>query len=1045
MKVIHLADIHWRGLSRHEEYKESFIDFFKKARSLNPDIIYIGGDIVHSKTQGISPEVIESLCWWFTEMAKICPVHVILGNHDGLILNKHRQDAITPIVNALNNPNIYLYKDSGVYPIQGTDFEWCVYSCFDEDGWPDVKPTDDKISIGLFHGAVVGSKTDIDWSIEGEVDEKFFSGCDFVMLGDIHKMQYLDEEKRIAYPGSTIQQNYGEDTGKGFLFWEIESKDKFTSKFYEVYHGRPFITIDWNENVENTVKEAEKHRDKTRFRIRSNKPLTQVDIDLLYKRIKEEKKATEIVFKCDYKVDSKIISDGKDSFSKENLRDTTTHKQLMRNYFKNSGMSNDELKSIEDLVSKYMSQITHKDSSLRNVRWGLKSLKFDNTFAYGKNNIINFDNLNGITGIFGKNRRGKSSIVGTLAYCLYNTTDRGSIKNIHVVNSRKPFCKAEVSFVSNGKNYIVERSTVKHHTRKGAVYASTGLNLKLVDSEGNEIQDLNGEQRRETEKALRGLVGTSDDFLLTSLASQGEMNTFIKEKATSRKLILSKFLDLTVFEMIHDLAKEDCSDLKSQVKNFPLVNWESEIELKSELLKEEKSLISGINNEIKEKRSRLQELKIRLATRPDSDIVSKEEVELQLLTVKEIEKNTNEIVEKISKFKERKEEKSKLVSKIDEVTNEFPLSEIMEKIESQKSLEDAIVGLDYELEKQSILLADIKKSIEKLKSVPCGDSFPTCRFIKDSHKNKRKIEDQIKTVENLKSQLKASKKVLKNIVSENNQERIEKYNALLSKLSKEKIIITKIELDIHQNQMELDNTNKKLKNEKKILSNLSLRCVSDDGDSETLKIKRKISEFSNTILDLDKKRMSSAEKIGKIESNINQLKKDYKKYEKISKKMKLYNSFIGAVSKNGIPRQIISSQLPVINSEISKILQGVTGFTVTLESEENSNSMDIYIDYGDSKRIIELASGMEKMMASLAIRVALIKISSLPKSDILIIDEGFGALDSSNIEVCSRLLESLKKWFKNIIIISHVDAIKDAVDNVIEVSWKNTNAKVIYE
>ena len=49
--------------------------------------------------------------------------------------------------------------------------------------------------------------------------------------------------------------------------------------------------------------------------------------------------------------------------------------------------------------------------------------------------------------------------------------------------------------------------------------------------------------------------------------------------------------------------------------------------------------------------------------------------------------------------------------------------------------------------------------------------------------------------------------------------------------------------------------------------------------------------------------------------------------------------------------------------------------------------MDIYINYGDSRRIIECASGMEKMISSLAIRVALINVSSLPKSDILILDD----------------------------------------------------------
>ena len=117
MKIIHIADVHFRGLSRHDEYIRAFRDFFEKASKLNPDVIYVGGDIVHSKTQGISPELIDVLSWWFTNLADIAPTHVILGNHDGLILNKDRQDAITPIIKALNNPDIHLYKQSGTYPI----------------------------------------------------------------------------------------------------------------------------------------------------------------------------------------------------------------------------------------------------------------------------------------------------------------------------------------------------------------------------------------------------------------------------------------------------------------------------------------------------------------------------------------------------------------------------------------------------------------------------------------------------------------------------------------------------------------------------------------------------------------------------------------------------------------------------------------------------------------------------------------------------------------------------------------------------------------
>ena len=136
--------------------------------------------------------------------------------------------------------------------------------------------------------------------------------------------------------------------------------------------------------------------------------------------------------------------------------------------------------------------------------------------------------------------------------------------------------------------------------------------------------------------------------------------------------------------------------------------------------------------------------------------------------------------------------------------------------------------------------------------------------------------------------------------------------------------------------------------------------------------------------------------------------------------------------------------LPAINKEISKILAGVVGFTVDIDSDLETNSLDVYINYGDSKRIIELASGMEKMMASLAIRVALINVSSLSKTNTLMIDEGFGSLDETNLEACNRLLISLKKWFKNIIVISHVDAIKDCVDNNLDIIKKGKDSYVYY-
>jgi len=136
--------------------------------------------------------------------------------------------------------------------------------------------------------------------------------------------------------------------------------------------------------------------------------------------------------------------------------------------------------------------------------------------------------------------------------------------------------------------------------------------------------------------------------------------------------------------------------------------------------------------------------------------------------------------------------------------------------------------------------------------------------------------------------------------------------------------------------------------------------------------------------------------------------------------------------------------LPAINAEITRILHGIVDFSVELENEEESDTTEIYINYGDSRRIIELCYGMEKTIASLAIRVAMINVSSLPRSDIFIIDEGFGTLDDASVEACNRLLVSLKKYFKTIIVITHVDGIKDVVDTILEINKNEKDSKIVH-
>lgn len=212
LRIAHIADIHWRGLSRHEEYREVFLAFAKQVKESGADHIFVGGDIFHTKTSGLSPEYIEQMSWWLSLLAEAAEVHLTLGNHDGNLVNLSRQDAVSPIVEALRNPRIHLYKKSGVYEF-APGYNWCIFSLFDEEGWESVQPIAGKINIACYHGPVFGATTETDWLIEEGLTVDFFKKFDFCLLGDIHKMQYLgaresvleiDESDLAKYPGAEV-------------------------------------------------------------------------------------------------------------------------------------------------------------------------------------------------------------------------------------------------------------------------------------------------------------------------------------------------------------------------------------------------------------------------------------------------------------------------------------------------------------------------------------------------------------------------------------------------------------------------------------------------------------------------------------------------------------------------------------------------------------------------------------------------------------------------------------------------------------------------
>ena len=240
IRIAHISDTHIRNLKYHYEYKMAFDDLYKKLVRMKPDCIVHTGDIAHTKTQ-LSPEFFQMCTSFLKNLGDIVPTYIILGNHDGNLKNDNREDAISPVVEALAHPAIHLLKDSGETKI-GNGVVFNVLSVFDrENQFSDPSA----INVALYHGSIHGCQTSQGWVMEeGEDSVDIFKDFDFAMLGDIHKQQRMDREGRVRYAGSTVQQNFGESINKGFLLWDIESKDEWECQHVSIINPRPFITID---------------------------------------------------------------------------------------------------------------------------------------------------------------------------------------------------------------------------------------------------------------------------------------------------------------------------------------------------------------------------------------------------------------------------------------------------------------------------------------------------------------------------------------------------------------------------------------------------------------------------------------------------------------------------------------------------------------------------------------------------------------------------------------------------------------------------------
>jgi DNA repair exonuclease SbcCD nuclease subunit len=925
MKFAHIADTHIRNLKYHYEYREVFKQLYDSLLKEKVDCIVHCGDIAHTKTQ-ISPEFVDLCREFFENLCAIAPTYIILGNHDGNLRNESRQDAISPIVKAINNPNLILLRNAGETFIND---KFClnVLSVFDEDNW--VQPTNsDIVNIALYHGAIDKSKTDSNWTLGGDHSIEIFDNFDYAFLGDIHKTQKLDKEGRIWYAGSTVQQNFGESLDKGYLLWDIASRDKFTNKLITFNNPKPFITLKLTEKGELPSGDVPAG---ARVRIVSE---SNVSLDKVRKAIEvvKYKYDPESVTYLNRAADQKINVLAPVGIKKQDLRDLKTQEQLMSEYLNEFEVTDEVLDKVYGLNKKYNKLIEENEEVYRNVNWSLQSLEWDNLFNYGEDNSIDFTKLDGIVGIFGKNYSGKSSIVDTLLYAMYNSTSKSIRKNLNIINQNKESCRAVAKIKVNDELYTIDRTSSKYIKRlKGVETQEASTDLEFHKEDALESQTvLNGTSRQDTDSNIRKHFGTINDFLMTSMASQLDSLSFINEGSTKRKEYLAKFLDLEIFDKKFKMAKEESAATKLALKKLEGIDFGQQIEdIESEILKSEMSISSQkshcaiLREDLSALNQAHSDLSFKISSVP-ADVID------PVLTRQAIEEKQREILnataEKTSSQKNLEEHQDKF-SRIEDFLADF---EIDKYIEKKKLIDENLKQLDnisrqvLDLSREEILFQD---KIDLLSEVPCGNSYPGCKFIKDAHNAKSLIqitEKKLSSANQLKNKIDHDLQLLDRGTVESY---LDKYNKLLEKKSQlansiavAKLTIERADNSLFKNQVELDSLEGKSReydDNKDAIENLKV-LLQDKKNVEKLILSKdkEISKCEDRILKLHQKH-------GSLEQKLKYTQASALEKSNLEQDFAAFHLLMTCCHPNGVSYEIIKNRLPFINEEIAKILTNI--------------------------------------------------------------------------------------------------------------------------
>jgi len=756
----------------------------------------------------------------------------------------------------------------------------------------------------------------------------------------------------------------------------------------------PFIKVEWEDTPENLTQERIK-RVKTYF----EKKYSSTNVKIITKIVSNNSKT---------KLKSLEVSD--------NILDPEYQKKLVKNF-----IDENKIDIKWDLINRLDDKVNNRIDSLnqnkvRYNKWFLKKVEYSNFLSFGDNNVIDLTNLSGITVIEStpRNFGGKSTCtVDLLLFLFFNSTTKTKT-NAEIFNKFTDIDEVKVKgYVQiDGEDYIISRIISRKKSKSGEYTIKNELEFSKIDDKGN-VLNLSGEQRRETETIITSAIGTEEDFLSTILTTGNNLEELIDSKPTARGQILTKFLGLESLKQKEDICKEMYNDwskkLVSNTNNIQDLKNKN-ISYEEEIISSE-SEISRLGKELKSTNKKLKDLEDQ-----KDDVFKKRnnDIDQDLIKI-----NPDAILSEIKSLENKKSEIEKIISEISVTEpSKFYLEEEHDKIKNQ--INDIVV-------EDKVRLLNIQNTVKSIEQFEKGNVCPTCN---------RALEniDHSSEIDNL-------KKILKKLESEKdkNKDKLEKLNKKeqdLTTLKKEydeyeknKLKKVKCELEVEQKDNEIQAKKSRLdtyeKNKNKLEENKKI-------DSEITILKTKIETTNGEIRQISTLIERNENNIKSLKEKIEVNKELIKKIESEEELISVFKTYLTIYGKNGISKVIIKNMIPLLNQELHRLLSDSCYFTLELNINDKNELEFLMID--NETRIVKLlssGSGYEKTISSLAIRSVLTKISSLPKPNIVVMDEVFGKIADDNLEMVGEFFKKIKNYFEHIFVISHNPLIRNWSDNII--------------